>query len=283
MISGTRYQLQREVNQQIRLATEIARAQAEISAGGKRILSPSDDPVGAARIADITRAQANQGTWKSNLNVAAALASNAEGVLDSLSSTFNRVNELMLSVSNGTLSKEDRAAVALELESIAEEVAVLRDTRDSRGQALFPAASASIRIPVGPDLDIAAVGTRDAVFDGVATAGGVRSLSAILNAAVTAVRSNNPAAIQSALADTNAAATHVIASHAEQGSRGARIDSLLERIQTNAVDLQAERSTIESSDITQLVATIQARQLSLDAAQATFARINRSTLFDLLS
>lgn len=282
MISGTRYQLQREVNRQLRLATDIARAQAEISAGGKRILSASDDPVGAARIADITRTQANQEAWKTNLNSAAALASNAEGVLKTLNATFDRVGELMLSVANGTLSAENRQAVALELESIAEEVATLRDTRDSRGEALFPTASSSIRIPVGPDLDIAAVGTREAVFDGVATGSGIQSLSAILNNAVTAVRSNDPAAIQAALAATNAATTHVISAHAAQGSRGARIDTLLDRIQTNSVDLKAERSAIESSDITELVATIQARQLSLDAAQATFARINKSTLFDLL-
>jgi flagellar hook-associated protein 3 FlgL len=282
MISGTRYQLQREVNQQIRLATEIARAQAEISAGGKRILAPSDDPVGAARIADITRTQSNHATWRTNLDTAAALASNAEGVLETLTATFDRVNELMLSVSNGTLSAENRLAVAIELESIAEEVAVLRDTRNSRGEPLFPPAASAIRIPVGPDLDLAAVGTREAVFDGVATDSGMQSLTAILTNAVAALRANDPAAIAASLSDTNAASRHVIASHAAQGSRGARIDTLLERIQTSAVDLTAERSAIESSDITELVATIQSRQLSLDAAQATFARINRSTLFDLL-
>jgi flagellar hook-associated protein 3 FlgL len=33
----------------------------------------------------------------------------------------------------------------------------------------------------------------------------------------------------------------------------------------------------------EVVARLQSRQLSLEAAQATFARINRSTLFDLLS
>lgn len=283
MISGTRYQLTREVNRQLKLATDIGRAQSEISAGGKRILSPSDDPVGAARVADIVRSEANGKTWKTNLNAAAALSSNAEGVLKTLSASFQRVNELMLAVANGTLAGEDRAAAALEIESIAEEVAVLRDTRDSRGLPLFPTASEAIRIPVGPDLDVAPVGTREAVFEGVATPGGLRSLSTILSDAVTAVRSNDPAAIQAALAETNAASAHVIASHAAQGSRGARIDTLLDRNLNGAVDMEIERGSIENSDITQLVATIQARQLSLDAAQATFARINRSTLFDLLS
>jgi flagellar hook-associated protein 3 FlgL len=282
MITGTRYQLQREVNQQLRLATDVARAQAEISSS-KRILAPSDDPVGAARVSDIARAQANQQVWRTNLDTAQALASTGEGVLAALTSAFDRANELMLSASNATLSVENRAAIALELESIAEEVAILRETRDTRGGLLFPAAAASLRLPVGPDLNIAAVGTREGVFDTVSTPGGPRSLHAIVAAAAAAVRSNDPAAISAALAETNAGSAHVIAAHAEQGSRGARIETLRDRLASSALALQEERASVEGADIMEVVARLQSKQVSLEAAQATFARINRSTLFDLLS
>lgn len=282
MISGTRYQLQREVNRQLRLATDIARSQAEISAGGKRILAPSDDPVGAARVAEIGRSQSNQATWRANLDTAAALASNAEGVLDAIVTALDRVNELMIAASNGTLSGEDRNAAAIEIESIAGEIATLRDTRDSRGDPLFPAAAASVRIPVGQNLDIAAVANRETIFDAVPTSGGPASHVAILTSAVTALRANSPAAIATALADTNAASRHAIAAHADQGARGARIDTLTERSAESKLALKLERSGIEDADITELIATIQARQLSLDAAQAVFARVNSSTLFDLL-
>lgn len=282
MISGTRYQLQREVNRQLRLATDVARAQAEISTG-RRILAPSDDPVGAARVADIGRTQANQDTWRTNLDSASALASNAEGVLAALTSAFDRVNELMLRASNATLSAENRSAIALELESIAEEVATLRDTRDSRGELLFASASAAIRIPVGADLAIAAVGTRESVFESADTPAGTRSLEAILDGAVSAVRGGNPAAIATALGQTNAGSLHIISAHGEQGSRGARIESLRDRLEGYAIELEEERSSVESADVMEVVARLQSKRLSLDAAQATFARINRSTLFDLLS
>lgn len=282
MISGTRYQLQREVNRQLRLATDIARAQAEISAGGKRILSPSDDPVGAARLAEITRSQSNQAAWRANLDTAAALSSSAEGALDTVVSALQRVNELMLAASNGTLSGENRQAAALEIESIAAEIGVLRETRDSRGDPLFPATANAIRLPVGENLDIAAVASREAIFDTVQTPAGPASLVAILTGAVTALRANDSGAIATSLAATNAAASHAIAAHAEQGARGARIDTLAERSADSGVALKLERSAIEDADITELVATMQARQLSLEAAQAVFARVNRSTLFDLL-
>lgn len=282
MISGTRYQLQREVNRQLRLASEIARAQAQISTG-KRLLAPSDDPVASARVSELNRTEANQATWRTNLDNAAALASNAEGVLDTLVSSFHRVNELMLAVSNGTLSAENREAVAIELESIAEEVAVLGNARDSRGEPLFPVATSAVRVPVGPGLDLSPVGTREAVFDAVATPSGTSSLAAILGAAVTAVRGGDPAQIAAALGATNAASKHAISAHAEQGSRGARIDTLLERLESGAVALEEERAIVEGADITELVTRIQTQQLSLEAAQAVFARINRSTLFDLLT
>ena len=83
MISGTRYQLRLETNRQLRLAGEIARAQAEISTG-KKILAPSDDPAASARISDIGRSQANQKTWRSNLDKAMAIYAQADGVLKSL-------------------------------------------------------------------------------------------------------------------------------------------------------------------------------------------------------
>jgi flagellar hook-associated protein 3 FlgL len=282
MISGTRYQLQRDVNRQMRLATEVARAQAEISTG-KRILAPSDDPVGAARVSEIGRSQANQDIWRTNLDSALALASNAEGVLAALTTAFDRANELMLSASTATQSAENRSAIALELDSIAEEVALLRETRDSRGELLFPAAASAIRIPVGPGLSIAAVGTREGVFDTVATAAGARSLGAIMASAAAAVRGGDPAAIAAALSETNAGSRHVIAAHGEQGSRGARIDTLRDRIESSALNLEEERSSIESADVMEVIARLQSRQVSLEAAQATFARINRATLFDLLS
>lgn len=281
MISGTRYQLQLEVNRQLRLSTDIARAQAEISSG-KRILAASDDPVGAARISDIARNQANQATWLTNLHTAAALSATADDVLGGVELAFLRANELMLAASNAPLSQENRNAIALELASIVEDVAVLRDTRDSRGEPLFYPLIA-LRIPVGPNLDISAVGTGRAIFESVATPSGTRDLVSILNDAVTALRGGNATAIAGALGATASAVDHVIAARGEQGARGSRIETLIERLETSALGLEEERSAIESADIMEVIARLQAKELSLEAAQAAFARIHRSNLFDLLS
>jgi flagellar hook-associated protein 3 FlgL len=280
MISGTRYQMRLEVNRQLQLAGEIARAQAEISSK-KRILSPSDDPAAAARISDIARTQANQATWKLNLGRATALAAGADTALASTNSILDRAAELMLAVSNGTVSPENRQAVALELSSIADELGTLRDSRDSRGEPIFPDGEPP-QFPVGTDLRISPVASRGAVFDGIATAAGPRDMVAIVSAAAEAVRTDDLAGIDVSRLEVDAALRHAISARSEQGARGARIDALAERIESVGIDLQEERSGLEDTDIIATVARLQSHELSLEAAQAVFARIHQSNLFDLL-
>ena len=125
MISGTRYRLDQEINRQLSLSREIAKAQTQLSTQ-KRIQSPSEDPVAAARISSIGRAQANEAAWKSNLELAAALADRADTALKSVGLAFQRATELMTQGATGTLSDLDRATIALELRSLAEELTSLK-------------------------------------------------------------------------------------------------------------------------------------------------------------
>ena len=280
MISGTRYQLRLETNRQLRLAGEIARAQAEISTG-KKILAPSDDPAAAARISDIARSQANQTTWRTNLDKAMATYAQADGVLKSLGTTFTRAAELMVQASSRTLSNDDRNAISLELESLSQHVASLRDTRDSRGELVFPL-GAAIRIPVAANLELTAVAGRTTVFDNVTTPYGTTDLVKILNDAALAVRGNAAASINALLNEVNAGVRHVASTHADHGSRGNRIEDMIEQSESVKIVMADERKGLESADIAEVIARLQAKELSLEAAQAAFARIHRSNLFDLI-
>lgn len=280
MILGTRYRLTMEINRQLALAREIGRAQVEISTG-KRIQAPSDDPVGAARVSDIARAQANEAAWKRNLDAAAALSARADTVLGSAGIAVDRASELMIAASNGTLSADNRATVALELRALAEEIASLAASKDARGQPLFPDGD-PLRIPVGDGLAIAAVGSRAATFGSVPTAAGPQDLAAIVSAAADAVAAGAKPAMDASLEALGSAAKHVAAVRGEQGARGNRIDQLLERLAATGLQLEEERSGIESADVVEVIARLQSRQLTLQAAQAAFTRVNQNTLFDLL-
>jgi flagellar hook-associated protein 3 FlgL len=284
MISGTRYRLTMEINRQLALSRDIVRAQTEISTG-KRIQTPSDDPVGAARVSEIARNQATDGVWKANLDLAFALASRADTTLSSVATAVGRASELMVAAANGTLSAENRQTVAAELRAIVEELGSLEAATDARGQALFPTTDV-LRIPVGPGVWITAVDTRSAIFGSVPTASGPQDLAAIVSAAADAITEPDEAlrkaAIKGSLDALAAADSHVAAVRGEQGARGNRIDNLLDRLASTGLQLEEERSAIESADVTAVVARLQAGQLTLQAAQAVFARVNQSTLFDVL-
>jgi flagellar hook-associated protein 3 FlgL len=278
MISGTRFRLNLEIGRQARLAQEIARGQTEI-ATGKRILAPSDDPIGAARVAEIGRAQGDEATWLRNVETAAALAARADTTLVAVARGVDRAKELMLAAASGTLSADNRAVIALELRGIAEEMAALRTTLDPRGEPLFRT-NGPLEIPVSPGVRIAPVAPRAAIFD--APEDLVAIIAAAAVAAVEPAAAARTPAIRASLDRLDGATRQVAGARADQGIRADRLDKIRDRLAESSLQLEEQKSAIEGTDITQAVARIQSRQLNLDAARAIFARVNQNSLFDLL-
>lgn len=284
MISSTRFNISVEINRQARLAAEIARAQAEISTG-KKILAPSDDPVGAARVGEIARAQTNEAAWLRNIDTATALSDRADTALTSLAALYDRASELILRAASGTTPADGRATIAAELRGLALDIATIRDSRDPRGEPLFRTADV-LQIPVSEGVTVAAVASRTAVFDGVATANGLRDLATIVDEAADAALEPDPAlrqaAVDASIGAVNAGLERIAAARGEQGVRGGRLDGLRERLLDSRLQLTEQRAVIEGTDVTEVVARLEAKRLSLAAAQAVFARVNQNTLFDLL-
>lgn len=284
MINGTRYRLSTEIHRQQRLATDIAHAQAQISTR-KRLQAPSDNPPDAAQIARITRSLGNEAAWTQNITAASTLASRGDEALRTLASGYDRALELMLNASTGTASAENRETIAVELRSLADEVRSLRDSADGRGGKLFSTGE-PVAIPIGESLEVAPVNSRAAVFDTVVTPSGTTDLAAILDAAVAAI--TNPddaaraAAIETSLAAVTAATDHIANMRGDQGIRGARIDSAGERLAASTLTLKEEFTSFSETDIVEVTAQLNSKQLSLEAAQAVFARLNQNSLFDLL-
>lgn len=278
MISGTRFRLDQDINRQSRLAQQIATAQAQI-ATNKRIQAPSDDPIGSAQVSQIATAQADQTVWNRNVQAASVLASNSDTALTSLGTAIDRAKELMLTAGNGTTSAEGRATIAAELREISKEIGDIRGSLDSRGEPLFRSGG-SLEIPVGAGIRVAPVAARETIFDSPV------DILATIDAAATAVVEPDPAlrasAVAASLTSIDSAASQVANARADQGLRAARLDRLADQFAQSAIDLKEQRSDIEDTDVTATVAKLQTQQLSLEAAQSIFARINKTSLFDLL-
>lgn len=284
IVGNTRFLQTLEIGRQKKLAEEIARAQTQISTG-KRLLAPSDDPIAAARIAQIGRQQGTETAWSDNIDTAAALAARADTALENVATALDRAKELMLTAVNGTQSADGRAMVAVELRSIALELQSLADSKDFRGGQLF-SDDDPLSIPVGNGLTIAPVDSRENVFESVVTASGTSDLVSIINAAADALEIADDAARQAAGKDAldalDAAANHIATARGEQGLRAARLDALAARLEDSGLKLEEERANLEETDPAEAIARLQSKKLSLDAAQAIYAKLNQQTLFDLL-
>ncbi|MEA1015923.1 flagellin [Sphingosinicella sp. LY1275] len=284
MITGTRYRLAVEIARQTKLSGEIARVQAEISTG-KKILAPSDDPTASATISELARRQAEEAAWMRNLDTAAIFASRADTALASVANRVTRASELIIGARSGTLSQENRETLAAELRGIANDIATLAASRDQNGNDLFRT-DAPLEIPVHGSGTVAPVASRAALFGSVSTAAGLRDLATIMSDAADAVEEPDATlravATATAMDEINAAIAHVAAARGDQGVRANRIDELRERFELSAISLDEQRGSLEGIDLVDAMARLQGRQLGLQAAQAVFARINQSTLFDLL-
>jgi flagellar hook-associated protein 3 FlgL len=113
------------------------------------------------------------------------------------------------------------------------------------------------------------------VIGGVAISQTLRDTAAAINAGNGAQISASPTVI-------DAAANHVADMAADVGLNAARLDRLREASTARGLTFAEERSVLEDTDLSAAIAELNGMTLTLEAAQAAFARINRRTLMDML-
>ena len=276
MINATGNRMTQEIARQSRLASQIGIKQSQVSTG-KRIQRTSDDPVATSRIAELNRAQTNDAARGRNISLGITLASQADGELRNVSNLVARAQELAVAGSSSSLSSDSRVTIALELRAIADEIDAASAVKSPTGEALFPNNTANA-IRFDDDVAFAPVGTRQDIFE----TGGV-AISQIMRDAATAIEAGDMAATGVSLTAIGASVNHVATAQAEIGINAARLDRIQDRAAQRAITVTEERSKLEDTDLTTAIAELNGMTLTLEAAQAAFARINRRTLMDFLT
>lgn len=280
MTALTGMRLNLETGRQQALARAVATTQVQISSG-KRIDRASDDPAAAARISQLARSAGDVGSWSDNAALALSLSSEAEVILGQASDRLIQAKTLYVSAGSGSMSAADRAMIATEIRAIATEIEDMATARNSLGQPVF-GASAAVDIPIGDGQMVRPAPDVDTAFKV-----GAVTLSDWLRTAADALDVVDPAArgVQygQSLSDLDTLVSHVTDVRAELGVQGRSIEAAIDRLAEAKISISAERSTLEDTDIGEAVARLNSQQLTLEAAQAAFARISRTTLFDILT
>jgi flagellar hook-associated protein 3 FlgL len=280
MVGITNKTLIAEIRRQQQLSQNIVDGQTAISTG-KTLTKPSDNALAWVQVSEIGKAQAQQEAWQANVSHGATRAANAESNLQEITSLLVRAQELVTSARNGSLSDSGRAAIVEEMGTIRSTIDSLLTQEDYQGVPVFDDTQ-SVLVPLSRGLNLAVAGTRQEVSEGIDVNGTPMSLDDILAAGMSAVQSGSDADIVSALDSIRIGQTHIVVEQAKQGVRGDRLDVIRDRLTTVDLDLTERRQNLEATDLAEVISSVKAKLLQLEAAQSAFARINQQTLFDLI-
>jgi len=286
---------------------KVAEMQTKL-ASGKQIVQTSDDPDKAGLIQRLNTAYNRQETYESTLNSVEDRLSAEESSLMATDNILQRVRELAVQASSDTTSADDRAIISTEINALKDSLLALANTRDVNGNYVF-SGSAVRTVPFAADAEgnmryqgdnsYVAVDVSEQrrlimnrpgneVFDGVVrleTDGtGPRKVSFfnVIEDFSNALATNDTTGIQRSLGEVDELSATLSISLADVGSRQNVVESQRDVLADTKLRYKSVLSNAEDLDYASAVTKLSAELLSLEAAQASFAKISQLTLFDYI-
>ena len=124
------------LNMMQRLQSALDHTQRQISSG-RRVLTPSDDPIAASRVLELRESLARLDQFDRNANIASNRLAQEESALTSVNDVLQRVRELALQANNASQSDESRALLAVEMRQRLDQLVQLANQQDGDGNYLF--------------------------------------------------------------------------------------------------------------------------------------------------
>jgi flagellar hook-associated protein 3 FlgL len=118
------------------LQSDMAKLQLQMSTN-KRVVSPSDDPIAAARALEVTQSQSINTQLDTNRANARSSLSQEEVILNGVTELMSSVQELVVKAGNASLGDADRASIATELEGRLSDLLGLANSTDGNGAYMF--------------------------------------------------------------------------------------------------------------------------------------------------
>ena len=290
------------------LQSGLVKTQQQISTG-RQILTPADDPIGAALVLNLQQGQAiNQQFASNRLNAGNALQQQ-EGGLSSLDTLVQDLKTLLVSAGNGTLDDTQRGFIAVELDSKFDQMLALANSRDGMGNYQFSgyqvgvmpyartAAGASFQgdagvrmLQVDASRTLAVSCSGQQLFEHIDAASGdnifttLRDLSDALKAPTTtpAAQAALSAQMQTTGSNLTTLLDRVLAARATIGAQQKEIDALDSAGSARDLDYAAAQSALQDVDYTKGISAFTQQQTTLDAAMKSYKAVTNLSLFALI-
>jgi flagellar hook-associated protein 3 FlgL len=133
---STSWSQQLGVNAMLDQQSKQSKTQMQLSTGLK-ILTPADDPAGAARTLDLQESIAKTGQYQDNITMTRARLNIEEAALSSSENVLFRAKELTIQALNAPLTTQDRLAIKEEVDQLLDNLVGIANTKNANGEYIF--------------------------------------------------------------------------------------------------------------------------------------------------
>jgi flagellar hook-associated protein 3 FlgL len=279
--------------------SSLFKLQQQLSSG-KRIMTPSDDPIGAVRAHELSQSLALNTQYTDNRNRAMDSLQQVDSTLGSVSNVIQSVRTMAVAAGNPAFSDNERAIMAIELRGHSEELLGLANTKDEQGNYLFsgfkgntqpfieqPAGVVKYQgdqgqrlIQISGSRQLPASETGEAIFGADGS-----NLFQIIGDFMTALEipGGMPnSEIGTTLQKLDGALDNVLTKRVAVGSRLQEIDLLQQIGEDTAIQYQQSLSHLQDLDFAQAISDVLRQQALLEAAQKAFTSVSSLSLFNAL-
>jgi len=285
----------------------LAKTQEQLSTG-KQITKPSDEPDKASLVTRLESEIARQKSYQGNIKSVEIRLKAEETALNSTSDVMYRMKELAVQAANDTLGAADRKTISLEMTELRNQMLSLANSQDSNGNYLFAGSRVS-QMPFAPDAKgvlvykgdqarmVVGVGdnrrmnqnipgsdaftnvVRDDGKGGRIGIGFFQSLGDLIDA----VKGSNRVAIQRGISEIDSLQQGLSDATAQVGTDLNVVDSQNNVLDEITLRLKTTMSDIQDLDYTEAITKMNKDQLALEAAQSSFAKISKLSLFNYIN
>lgn len=288
------------INSILSQQTEVVRTQNQLSTG-KRIVSPSDDPTGAAQLVGLSETARITEQFLRNSDQARARLEQEDSSLGAVMESLQRARELAVRGLNDTNSAEQRIGLANEVHQLLDEVMGLANYKDSNGNYLFSGFqvntvpftdngggvfsyagdSGQRQIQIGAGRQISDGDSGQAVFRDIpGVSGGTEDIFTTLYTLASELEADAPNG--TSLDQIDNAIDHILGFRATSGARLNAIDSQRGINESLLIQIEQTRSGIQDLDYAEAASRLSRQSIALQAAQQAFVKIQNLSLFNFL-
>lgn len=260
---------------------------------GKQLHRPSDDPNGVSKAMNLKSALVANEQYERNTNEATLWMDETDQTINEMVNVMQRVRELGVQGSNGTLSETDRNVIAAEVEELTEQIRTFANSKVN-GNHIFNGLKTNE--PPYPNQNSYQENSFDTnakmftIADGVTVKANVTANELFGNATddtnlfntLNLLASNLRSGSEISLDSIDKGIDRMLTTSSEAGARKNRVEAIENRIQDSNIELKSMLSKLEDVNYAEAVTKLKSEESVYQASLAASAKIIQPSLMDFL-